>query len=212
MKFQPGQSGNPAGRPPGSLNKKTLAAQAAFEEKAQEIVDNVIERARNGDLSAERLVMERMVPTGRNRRFAIALPVIKTADDAEAALAIVMDELAAGKLAVHEVSSLLLAIDRALRVAERIWKLRQREREAQEAEALGKAAGAAYAAALAGEMVRDPGVASPAGGAQTADASREPLYSPVNQETRERAADLSVRPDGTAASASRERGPVAKAA
>src|ERR1051325_26293 len=111
MKFQPGQSGNPAGRPPGSLNKKTLAAQAAFEEKAQEIVDNVIERARNGDLRAERLVMERMVPTGRNRRFAIALPVIKTADDAEAALAIVMDELAAGKLAVHEVSSVLLAID-----------------------------------------------------------------------------------------------------
>ena len=50
MKFQPGQRGNPAGRPPGSLNKKTLAAQAAFEEKAQEIVDNVIERARNGDL------------------------------------------------------------------------------------------------------------------------------------------------------------------
>src|ERR1043166_100453 len=39
-----------SGRPPGSLNKKTLAAQAAFEEKAQEIVDNVIERARNGDL------------------------------------------------------------------------------------------------------------------------------------------------------------------
>ena len=86
MKFQPGQSGNPAGRPLGSLNKKTLAAQDAFEEKAQEIVDNVIERARNGDLSAERLVMERAVPTGRNRRFAIALPVIKTADDAEAAL------------------------------------------------------------------------------------------------------------------------------
>src|ERR1043166_1027416 len=102
MKFQPGQSGNPAGRPLGSLNKKTLATQDAFEEKAQEIVDNVIERARNGDLSAERLVMERAVPTGRNRRFAIALPVIKTADDAEAALAVVMDELAAGKLAVHE--------------------------------------------------------------------------------------------------------------
>jgi hypothetical protein len=29
MKFQPGQSGNPAGRPPGSLNRKTLALAAA---------------------------------------------------------------------------------------------------------------------------------------------------------------------------------------
>jgi hypothetical protein len=210
MKFQPGHSGNPAGRPPGSLNKNTLAVQAAFEEKAQEIVDNVIERAKNGDLTAERLVMERMVPTARNRRFAIALPVIKTADDAEAALAVVMDELAAGKLAVHEVSSLLLAIDRALRVAERIWKMRQREREAQEAEAV-RASVAATAAALAREPVRDPVVATPAGRAQTADPSRAHLYSPVNQGAPppER---LGARTDRPAPSASGEAVPQAKAA
>ena len=211
MKFQPGQSGNPGGRPPGSLNKKTLAVQAAFEEKAQEIVDNLIERAKNGDLAAERLVMERMVPTARNRRFAIALPVIKTADDAEAALAVVMDELAAGKLAVHEVSSLLLAIDRALRVAERIWKMRQREREAQEAEAL-RASVAATAAALAREPVRDSVATTPASRAQAADPSQAPLYSPVNQETREAAEGSPARADAPPASGGRTPAPLAKAA
>ena len=209
MKFQPGQSGNPAGRPIGSPNKKTLAVQAAFEEKAQEIVDNVIERAKNGDLAAERLVMERMVPTARNRRFAIALPVIRTADDAEAALAVVMDELAAGKLAVHEVSSLLLAIDRAVRVAERIWKLRQCEREAQEAEAV-RASVAATAAALAREPVRDPVVATDR--AQTDDPSRAPLYSPVNQATPVPAERPGARSERSAPPASSEAVPQAKAA
>jgi hypothetical protein len=211
MKFQPGQSGNPGGRPAGSLNKKTLAVQAAFEEKAQEIVDNVIERAKNGDLTAERLVMERMVPTARNRQFAIALPVIKTADDADAALAVVMDELATGKLAVHEVSSLLLAIDRALRVAERIWKMRQREREAHEAEAV-RASVAATAPVLAREPVRDPVVATPAGRAQTADPSRAPLYSPVNQETREGAEGSPARAAAPPASGGRTPAPLAEAA
>jgi uncharacterized protein DUF5681 len=209
MKFQPGQSGNPAGRPPGSLNKKTLAVEAAFEEKAQEIVDNVIERAKNGDLAAERLVMERMVPTARNRRFAIALPVIKTADDAEAALAVVMDELAAGKLAVHEVSSLLLAIDRALRVAERIWKMRQREREAQEAEARA-AVVAAYVAAL-GDEARDQGIPAAAAAAKSAGASGEGLYSPVNQPTQP-AECPGPRMDRPAPMANRETVPQAKAA
>jgi hypothetical protein len=54
MRFQPGQSGNPAGRPPGSLNKKTLALQEAFEAKAEEIVDDVIARAKTGQPTAMR--------------------------------------------------------------------------------------------------------------------------------------------------------------
>src|ERR1043166_7583154 len=81
MKFQPGQSGNPAGRPPGSLNKKTLAAQAAFEDRAEEVVASVVEHAKNGKAAAMRLCMERWVPTGRNRPLAIDRPVIKTAAD-----------------------------------------------------------------------------------------------------------------------------------
>ena len=36
MKFQPGQTGNPAGRPPGSRNKKTIALEEAFEEHAED--------------------------------------------------------------------------------------------------------------------------------------------------------------------------------
>src|ERR1043166_7260090 len=98
MRFQPGHSGNPAGRPPGSLNKKTIAAQALLEERAEEIVTNLMDRSKTGEPAAMRLVIDRLLPTGRNRPVAIELPVIKTPEDAELALTVVTDELAAGKL------------------------------------------------------------------------------------------------------------------
>ena len=91
MRFQPGQSGNPAGRPPGSLNKKTLAVEAELQEQAAEAAKNLIERAKAGDLAAMRMCLDRFAPTGRNRPVAIELPVIKTPEDAELALTVVTD-------------------------------------------------------------------------------------------------------------------------
>jgi hypothetical protein len=212
MRFQPGQSGNPAGRPPGSLNKKTLALQEAFEAKGEEIVDDVIARAKNGQPAAMRLLMERLVPTGRNRRFAIDLPVVKTPEDAEAAVAVVLAELAAGKLAVHEVSSLIPLIDRMLRLAERMWKMKEAQRERQEAEALGKSAGAVYAAALAADTAAETPVPEAAAAAKSARKGGERLYSPVNQETRGGAERSPARADGPPASGARGTPPQAKAA
>src|ERR1051326_6555682 len=107
MKFQPGQSGNPSGRPPCSLNKKTLAAQALLDERAEEMVTNLMDRSKNGEPAAMRLVSDRLLPTGRNRLVAIELPVIKTPDDAELALTVVTDELVAGKLTIAEASALI---------------------------------------------------------------------------------------------------------
>jgi hypothetical protein len=159
MRFQPGQSGNPAGRPPGSLNKKTLAAQALLEERAEDIVTNLMDRSKNGEPAAMRLVMARLLPTGRNRPVAIDLPVIKTPEDAELALVVVTDELAAGKLTISEVSALVTLIDRMLRLAERMWKVQQARLEA----------------AQGGEAAQADAQAP-----QTAERPRAPLYSPVN--------------------------------
>src|ERR1043166_7551698 len=128
MRFQPGHSGNPAGRPPGSLNKKTIAAQALLEERAEEIVTNLMDRSKTGEPAAMRLVIDRLLPTGRNRLGAIELPVIKTPEDAELALTVVTDELAAGKLTIAEASALITLIDRMLRVAERMWNFARARR------------------------------------------------------------------------------------
>jgi Family of unknown function (DUF5681) len=180
MRFIPGQSGNPAGRPPGSLNKKTLALEAAFEARAEEIVENVMDRAKDGQPAAMRLCMERLVPTGRNRPIAIDLPVIKTPDDAEAALAVVTAELAAGNLTAQEASSLISLIDRMLRLAERIWKMKKIRAVLDD-----EPAGESDEDAAAAPQEPAPGLA--AGGATPAEGDTEghgeaaaPLYSPVN--------------------------------
>ena len=166
MKFQPGQSGNPAGRPAGSLNKKTLAAQAALEEQAEEMVKGVMERAKNGEPAAMRLVTDRLLPTGRNRPVAIELPVIKTPEDAELALTVVTDELAAGNLTIAEASALVALIDRMLRLAERMWKFARARRY-----------GAKHDAISFDEAEAPEG---PAEAPQAGEKPAAPLYSPVN--------------------------------
>jgi len=193
MRFQPGQSGNPAGRPPGALNKKTLAAQALLEERAEEIVTNVIDRAREGHGTAMRLCFDRLVPKGRDRPVAIELPVIKTPEDAELALAVVTDELAAGQLTIAEASALITLIDRMLRLAERMWKFQQASMEA--------------AAAKPEAPVAD--VPAP----RATEKPAAPLYSPVNSQA-ERSDAASGRPgeDAPAGATSQEETPLARAA
>jgi hypothetical protein len=133
--------------------------------------------------------------------------VITTADDAEAALAVVHAHLAAGDLTVSEASSLMLLIERMIRLAERIEKMRQAERERQEAEAHAQSA-AAVAAALASETAV-PASAAPG---KSAGASAERLYSPVNLQTSAPAERPVVRASQSAPAASGEAAPQAKAA
>ena len=56
--FQPGQSGNLAGRPKGSVNKSL----AMLREAADTIIPTLIEKALAGDMEAARLIIERGVP------------------------------------------------------------------------------------------------------------------------------------------------------
>ena len=74
MPFQKGQSGNPAGRPPGSRNKKTLLMEVLLEGEGEGIARNLVERALMGDSLAVKLCTERLLPTGQNRPVEFALP------------------------------------------------------------------------------------------------------------------------------------------
>src|SRR5262249_48348891 len=55
MPFQKGQSGNPAGRPRGIVNRATALAQNLLSERAEGIARKVIELAEEGDMAAIRL-------------------------------------------------------------------------------------------------------------------------------------------------------------
>src|SRR5262252_8423131 len=149
MRFQPGQSGNPAGRPPGSRNHKTIALEEAFEEHVEDILKEVVGRAKEGEKNAMRLCMERMLAPKRERPVAIDLPVIETPADARKALAVVTAELAEGSLTITEATRLIGLIQRMLRLVGDIEKMEKAEREEQEARALGRSVRASMETYLA---------------------------------------------------------------
>lgn len=64
--FQKGQSGNPQGRPKGSLNKTTLAVQNLLNGQAEEITQKAIELAIDGDGPALKLCFERLLPVKKD--------------------------------------------------------------------------------------------------------------------------------------------------
>lgn len=72
-KFKKGESGNPAGRPAG----KTPGAQLrkAIELRADDILQAVIESAVAGDMSACKILLDRITPTLKAQSMPISLPV-----------------------------------------------------------------------------------------------------------------------------------------
>ncbi len=58
--WKPGESGNPAGRKPGSGEVARL--RAAIAEHVPSLIQTLIERALSGDVAAARLMLERVIP------------------------------------------------------------------------------------------------------------------------------------------------------
>ena len=110
MTFQPGQSGNPAGRPRGSRNKKTIALEALVDGESEAVMQKMITLAKMGDDVAMRLCVERMMAPRRERPVPLALPRIESDADARRASADVLESLAEGKITPKEAEHLLRAI------------------------------------------------------------------------------------------------------
>src|ERR1051325_4461056 len=81
--FRKGRSGKPAGRPPGSRNRATIAAEALLEGEAQALTRKAIELALEGDTTALRLCLERIVPQRKSRTVAFDTPRIDRVERSE---------------------------------------------------------------------------------------------------------------------------------
>ena len=73
-KFRKGQSGNPLGRPRGTRNKATIAAEALFEGEIEGICRKAIEEAKQGNIQAIKLVLDRILPPKKEAPIFIDLP------------------------------------------------------------------------------------------------------------------------------------------
>jgi hypothetical protein len=108
MKFQPGQSGNPAGRPVGARNRATLIAEEMFDGEAEAIVRVAIDKAKAGDMTALRVCLDRIAAPRRDRPVAFELPPLLKPADAVSAMASIagrdLTPVEAGELAtfVHK--------------------------------------------------------------------------------------------------------------
>jgi hypothetical protein len=117
--FERGKSGNPNGRPKGSRNRATILAEELLDGEAVGLVRKAIEQALEGDTTAMRLCLERLVAPKRERRVAFELPVkIESAADAAKASAAVLAECAAGTISPSEASEIMALISSHVRVLE----------------------------------------------------------------------------------------------
>jgi hypothetical protein len=116
--FQKGHSGNPQGRPAGARNAATVIAEQLLEGEAATITRKAIELAKQGDLTALRLCLERIVPPRRDRPVNFALPAMSSADDASKALAAIMTAVASGDLTPTEAAELARVIDGYMKTLE----------------------------------------------------------------------------------------------
>lgn len=101
---RPFRPGNP-GRPKGARHAATVAAEALLDGQAKALTQKAIEAALGGDSVALRLCPDRIVPPRRERPVKFALPALKVAEDAAAAMAAITAAVAEGEHSLGEAES-----------------------------------------------------------------------------------------------------------
>ena len=116
--WKPGQSGNPDGRPKGSRNKATIAALALLDGEAEALSRKAVDLALEGDTTALRLCLERLVPPRKDAPVTFDMPPMESAGDALMALGHIVQAVANGELTPSEATSMAGLVERFRRTAE----------------------------------------------------------------------------------------------
>ena len=118
--FAPGQSGNPAGRPKGARSRATMALERILEGDAESILRKVIGLAQDGDATAMRLCLDRMMPARKDRTITFALPPIETAADLTRATSALLQGVADGEITPSEAAELSKLVDAHVKAIEAV--------------------------------------------------------------------------------------------
>lgn len=94
-RFKKGKSGNPRGKPKGAKHKSSLMAEMLFESEIEAICHHVITQAKEGNMQAAKIILDRLLPPKKDRPINFKLPMIHNAADA----------LKAGRLISHAVGN-----------------------------------------------------------------------------------------------------------
>lgn len=106
MVWTKGQSGNAKGKPRGAKNHATRMVLSLMEKGAKEITAAVVEYAKNGDMAAARLVLDRLAPLAKGRPVFLDLPDTSSAAGISDAQRAILEAVAAGELLPGEGATL----------------------------------------------------------------------------------------------------------
>jgi hypothetical protein len=112
-RFLPGQSGNPAGKKPGTRNRVTELRAMLAEGEESAVARTVIDKATSGDAVAARFLLGLLCPRPRprGRAIALALPDGARAGDTVAAFNATLQAMAAGEITPDEAVTVTRVLD-----------------------------------------------------------------------------------------------------
>lgn len=108
--FQPGQSGNPTGRPKGLRDKKSQALDGLLSEEDREaIIRKIVEKAKEGDTTAAATILDRCWPRLRAQAATVQID-LSGAETLVAKAETIADAVASGRLPADIGGDLLQAL------------------------------------------------------------------------------------------------------
>jgi len=105
-RWRPGESGNPAGRRPGSGSVQQL--RLAIEDSLPEIIQCLADKAKAGDVGAARLLLERVIPALKPVEAPQALQIDR--DDLSGQAKEIVALAASGAISVTQAAQLVAAL------------------------------------------------------------------------------------------------------
>src|SRR4051794_22124549 len=113
MVWKPGQSGNPAGRKPGSRNRASQMLETLLEGQAEALVQKAVELALQGNSAMLKMCLDRLAPVRRGRSVQLDLGPIDDSYELAEAQVRVVKALAAGEISAEEAAAITKVIESA---------------------------------------------------------------------------------------------------
>ena len=120
-RFKPGQSGNPAGKAPGTRHRVTQMIELMIEGEAEALTQTAIRLAKAGDPALLKTLLDRLAPPRKERPVQVDLPPLQSPQDAPAVARALIVAASAGELTpseAHGLAGLLEAYRRQSELAD----------------------------------------------------------------------------------------------
>ena len=115
--FQPGQSGNPQGKPKGAKSKYTLMREALADDLPQ-LLEATKAAALAGDMTAMRLLLERTLPPHKASSAPVSLPELDQANTLTDYARAILSATSRAELPPDVAAQLLAALGNVAKLAE----------------------------------------------------------------------------------------------